>query len=294
MKEPTKCVLTLSDEIIKQNAYEQDEIITELILEGTKKIGKEAFRGCKYLKRVIIPDTIEVIEADAFYQCPNLETVILPPNFKKIPKRCFGECSSLTNIDLTNIEVIEKEGFAGCLRLENVNIKNLKVCDEDCFSKTGITQALINIKNIPDGMFWDCPYLESIVFGKDCEVLESNSLGYCDSLKTIFINEGMLAIKEQAIKEVDLLEEIYLPHTLEELDSMNSILPSVKIYYNGTKEEFLKIHGAQNFLKMNKINIKDVGFKKTLEQLIDTGMTFKELNDLLKHSSTSYDLCKGA
>lgn len=39
------------------------------------EIGSGAFRGCKSLKRIVIPESVTVIEAETFYGCETLREV---------------------------------------------------------------------------------------------------------------------------------------------------------------------------------------------------------------------------
>ena len=43
-----------------------------VIPKGTTEIGKNAFRGCDFVKTVVIPKTVKTIGSGAFKDCPNL------------------------------------------------------------------------------------------------------------------------------------------------------------------------------------------------------------------------------
>ena len=56
--------------------------ITKVSLpNGLSKIGKEAFKNCKMLQEINLPDSI-IIEQEAFCNCINLKNVIIPVNAK--------------------------------------------------------------------------------------------------------------------------------------------------------------------------------------------------------------------
>lgn len=54
------------------------------ILDGTKEIARLAFKTCKDVKRVYLPESLKKIGINAFYRCDNLEKVFLPDNIRSI------------------------------------------------------------------------------------------------------------------------------------------------------------------------------------------------------------------
>ena len=82
-------------------------------------IGFEAFKGCKKLVSVTMPDTVETISENAFYSCESLTTVVLSANLKSIEKGAFFNCGKLENIEIPkSIEYIDDLAFYGCTLLE--------------------------------------------------------------------------------------------------------------------------------------------------------------------------------
>jgi hypothetical protein len=57
---------------------------------GVKRIRKSAFQGILSLEKVIIPETVEVIEPDAFFGCHKLNSVVFNEGLKRIECRAFG------------------------------------------------------------------------------------------------------------------------------------------------------------------------------------------------------------
>ena len=76
---------------------------TLIIPEGCKRIGVEAFKNCWWLKKVVIPESVEIIGNHAFYECISA-TIILKKSkrkFKGIGWSAFYYCKS--------VEYAEKE-----------------------------------------------------------------------------------------------------------------------------------------------------------------------------------------
>lgn len=52
-------------------------------------IGKEAFKNCGNLVKVILPEWLNIIEFDAFHGCENLKNIRFPDKLEEIGARCF-------------------------------------------------------------------------------------------------------------------------------------------------------------------------------------------------------------
>ena len=126
-----------------------------------KYIGKEAFANDSALKKVIIPDNVEVISDYAFSNCVNLKTVEFSKKLKEIGEGTFFGCSSLKNADLPDtLEKIDGSAFENCKLLKNLKIPSS--CTEigtdaflgcenlilDC-NENKVAQEVANKYNIP-------------------------------------------------------------------------------------------------------------------------------------------------
>ncbi|MBE6607787.1 MAG: leucine-rich repeat domain-containing protein [Ruminococcaceae bacterium] len=88
-----------------------------------KYIGKEAFANDTVLKKVTIPDSVEIIYDYAFSACVNLKTVKLSGNLKEIGLGAFFDCSSLKTAELPNrLEKIDVSAFENCKLLKSLKI----------------------------------------------------------------------------------------------------------------------------------------------------------------------------
>lgn len=124
--------------------------------KAIKTLEECAFLCCKDLKKIVIPETIDIIPSSCFSSCENLEEIVFPDSIKKIEKGAFYNCKSLRSISIPDgVGVIPSSCFYSCESLSKVKLPNsLKIIDENAFI---FCKSLHDI-TLPD-------YLE--VIGKD-------------------------------------------------------------------------------------------------------------------------------
>lgn len=76
-------------------------------------MGEGAFKGCKKLASVTLPDTLETIAAHAFEDCSSLSKIVIPSGVKKIDGFAFCACKKLKSISLpASVTEISDSAFA--------------------------------------------------------------------------------------------------------------------------------------------------------------------------------------
>lgn len=128
------------------NAEGEITIPAEINGLPVKYIFDEAFKDCKGLTSVNVPDSIEAIGyafwyctsltsinipdsvvflGDAFFGCSSLTSINIPKNITRIVAGTFNGCSSLTSVDIPdNVTFIGMYTFYGCNSLEKVTVFN--------------------------------------------------------------------------------------------------------------------------------------------------------------------------
>ncbi len=79
------------------------------------EIGSDAFRGCKGLTGVSIPEGVAEIGWRAFKGCRNLKNVTIPHSLTRIGAYAFDGCRALGDVDIPSLmEYVGKSAFRDC------------------------------------------------------------------------------------------------------------------------------------------------------------------------------------
>lgn len=94
------------------------------IPNAVTSIGRYAFYGCTYLKRVQFGNKITVIGYEAFRKCISLSNIILPNSLVEIESNVFYDCETLTNITIPeNVSTLGDPIIYSCENLRIVYCK---------------------------------------------------------------------------------------------------------------------------------------------------------------------------
>ena len=147
-------------EVVIPSKYKGYNVVT---LSGT-------FQGNEKLKKVVIPDSVNLIYDHTFNSCSTLETVEFSSSVNKIGFDSFRNCTSLTSINIPgNIKTIDTGAFSLCSNLSSVTLNE-------------------GVKTIYSGAFENCDKLESIYIPKSVTFFEP-AFGNCDNLSKIIVDE---------------------------------------------------------------------------------------------------------
>ena len=68
--------------------------------DGTRTIGREAFRGDYLLEHVAMPSSLIKIDGSAFTECSALSNVVVPTGVTVVENAAFNKCTSMTEAEL--------------------------------------------------------------------------------------------------------------------------------------------------------------------------------------------------
>ena len=113
-------------------------------------IGGAAFRGCRSLTSVTIPNSVTSIEGGAFFQCSGLTSVTIPNSVTSIGEGAFYECSGLPSVTIPNsVTSIGVNAFYECSGLPSITIPNSVTTFYQCSGLSSVTlgNSLTSIEN---------------------------------------------------------------------------------------------------------------------------------------------------
>ena len=145
-----------------------------------------AFSYCTALTSIVIPASVETIEAAAFKGCSSLATVTFEngSQLKTIGGGssyygAFSDCTALTSIEIpASVETIKASAFKGCSSLATVTFEN------------GSQLKTIEGGYPSSGTFADCTALTSIEIPASVETIEAAAFKGCSSLATVTFEKG--------------------------------------------------------------------------------------------------------
>lgn len=135
---------------------------------SVKCIAYGAFQGCKGLKSITIPNSVEEINGYAFYGCENLESIVIPDSVTFIGGSAFTNCSNLKSIKLSsNIEYLNYYSFANCTSLTSIDIPN-------------------SVTSIVYGVFSGCKNITKVGLPTSVTSIGSDAFDQCSKLSDVY------------------------------------------------------------------------------------------------------------
>lgn len=152
---------------------------TVIIPDGVVKIGFQAFRGCKKIKKVICPQSLERIGKYAFAECENLHLITIPNVNTQLEDGAFKGCSALK----------DDNGFV---------IVNDVVFDYYKNESTVIIPA--GVTEISAFSFDKRSYITNVVFPDTVKTIEGHAFYNCTNINTLTLPHSVSDIHDRAFK----------------------------------------------------------------------------------------------
>ena len=231
----------------------KDESVTSInINKKTKIIAGGAFRYCKNLEEINIPDSVISIGEECFWNCNNLTNVTVGSRVKKIGTHAFNRCEKIQfneygnafylgnssnpyyaliraiDIKIESVDIHEKtkiiaaRAFADCVNLEEVTLPDeVTIIDLSTFSGcTNLKRVALsrNTTKIGDYVFGDCSSLTEISIPDSVKSIGLSAFGGCKILTSITIPNGIMYIGSGAFKYSGLTS-ITIPDGITGIDA---------------------------------------------------------------------------
>ncbi len=167
-----------------------------VVREGTEVICDEAFRWCKSLQSVTIPNSVKSIGDYAFRSCKSLQSVTIPNSVKSIGDYAFSGCKSLQSVTIPNsVTSIGNWAFCWCVSLQSVTIPN-------------------SVKSIGDKAFSDCHSLQSVTIPNSVTSIGNEAFSRCKSLQYVTIPNSVTSIGDGVFGECVSLQSVTIPNSV--------------------------------------------------------------------------------
>ena len=180
------------------------------------EIGQQAFKSCKKLISVEIPESVTKIGNGAF-DYSGLSSVNIPNSVTIIENNAFSS-TQLTSIRIPGNATQWERAFAGCSKLTTVIIESgIKKIEKGAFANcTGLTSVSIpnSVTVISESAFSSCTALTSIDIPNSVTEISSTAFKNCKSLIHISIPEKITGIGTSAFSDCTALSSITFPSTL--------------------------------------------------------------------------------
>lgn len=216
--------------VIENELFDECESIESISLpNNTTSVGNYAFRGCKKLLSINIPESVDKIGINPFvksgvseiilnnsvyklidgilYGCNGKEivsvlttankTLIVPEGVETICQEAFAGNSIIEEVVCpTTLRIIDKKAFAGCSSLQKVNLEDSSV------------------KELAELVFDGCSQLETVILPKHLSKIDDYAFQKCEKLISITLPRGIRSIKDKAFNGSGL-KSIYLSYGLD-------------------------------------------------------------------------------
>ena len=189
------------------------------IPNSVKSIGDEAFCGCRSLQSVTIPNSVTSIGDGAFSACESLQSVTIPNSVKSIGDDAFRWCKSLQSVTIPNsVKSIGDGAFSACESLQSVTIPNsvTSIGDEAFYLCKSLQSITIpnSVTSIGDGTFRDCESLQSITIPNSVTSIGNRAFIWCKSLQSITIPNSVTKIGDEAFSDCKSLQSVTIPNSV--------------------------------------------------------------------------------
>ena len=173
------------------------EGVTSFVFVGVpQEIGNQAFRSCRVLRSITIPDGVKSFGQGLFADCDTLATVVLPDDMTEIPSYFFMNCKELTGFVFpSQVKSINYEAFKNCAKL--VDLSNLPAglqligpsAFRACQNVASVTLPA-SLTTLGGYSFSDCTALSAIEIPAAVKEIGNYAFEDCTNLASVTLNEG--------------------------------------------------------------------------------------------------------
>lgn len=196
---------------IGEEAFKDVNALMVTIPNSIKNIKSRAFYNCK-MKKVIISDSVTVIEPQAFKDCPNLSMIEFGDNIEIIGEQAFYGCNAIEALSLPDkVETIGKQAFYNCKQLGELLMPD-------------------SVKEIGEEAFAGCTALAKIEFSDNLEIIGKRAFANCSNITSVILPQSLKEIGALAFSNCKKLVFFSMPSVPDKVGE-NMVLGSDKLTY---------------------------------------------------------------
>ena len=174
-----------------------ENILRVVLHGGYTEISSCTFQDASNLKEVLIYDTVQSIGDYAFKSCRSLEKLTLPESLTKIGREAFCDCQALKELNLPDtVESIGDYAFMFCTSLRQLTIpESVTEIGDGAFHSCKALKKLIipdTVKNIGSNAFAFCDALEEVHMSDRLWHSCVSAFNYCSCPAVSVIEQGTL------------------------------------------------------------------------------------------------------
>jgi hypothetical protein len=167
----------------------------------------QTFRGCSSLKELALPQSITIIPSQLCMGCKQLEEVIIPQTVTAIYSFAFRDCAIKTVSIPASVVSVDLTCFAGCTELESINVNELNPVYK---SIAGV--LLRQIENelrlilCPEGKAGE------YIVPAGVEVIGREAFMNCRKITSVLLSDECYRIYPKAFSGCTKLSSVVFPH----------------------------------------------------------------------------------
>ena len=207
------------DSLVSMNAVAKMFVKEIIIPDEVVVLEKDAFKNSK-LQNVVFGENLKTINNSAFENNKKLKTISSLENVTYLGDAVFKNCESLETVILSNeLTTINEELFYNCQSLNNITLSdNIKTIYDNAFYNckafTKITMS-DNVIYLGKNAFSNCDNLEEVVLSNNIDTFEDNVFANCKKLKSFNMPQNLSTIKKQAFLNCLAIEILNYPASLK-------------------------------------------------------------------------------
>lgn len=227
--------------------------------QPVKSVGNDAFRECRRLTSISIPNGVTSIGDQAFYQCVNLTNIFIPNSVTSIGVGAFCDCRSLASILIPDgVTSIGASAFTLCIGLTDVSIPDsVTSIGNGAFSYcSNLTSISIpkSVTFIGAGAFFRSRLTSVTVpggvkrIGADTndDLTSSSGCGpfeHCLELTSATLSDGITCIGVDTFRDCSNLANVTIPKSVTSIErgAFDGCENLTDIYYGGSKNDLQSI-----------------------------------------------------